>query len=221
MKIFIISITFAALSLSIAPRAFASESAELTVSGTIQPQACALTIQNGGAMNFGTISVRDLSDTAPTVLPQKRFTLRIECQAPTRFLVTTVDNRRNTANMAAGDALVRAPHLWYGVGIVDGQKIGAYTIRRTMDYPAIGDGEKAAYLYSLDSHYWYDVDDDHSLPLMRAHAWAKPGTRMPGEFKTIVQPWLLQAAISKKSELPPLTSHIPVDGLMTFVIEYL
>lgn len=203
-----------------ASHASATESANLTVKGTLRPQACRPTVNGGKPVDFGTIPLNQLSATAPKVLPPRKFTLRIECHAPTRLMVLTHDNRQGTADTAAGDALIRAPQLWYGLGKVDGKAIGAYVVRRTMADPALGDGKKVAYLYSLDSHYWYAVDEDHALPVMRAHGWTQPGSRSPDSFKTIVQPWELQLAIASKSALPA-GSAIPVDGLLTFTLEYL
>ncbi|QET02364.1 MULTISPECIES: DUF1120 domain-containing protein [Cupriavidus] len=203
--------------------AFAADNADLTIKGSIRPSACSISLSDDALISFGTIFPSSLSQTSATRLASKPFTLSIQCDAPTKLALSLIDGRKGTANNGAGNAIYPSDSVWYGVGNVDGKNIGAYTIQRNDSTPANADGEVATRLYTTDGgDTWGRAQQvDWTEPGTRGHGWSVRDASAPGAFKTITQQWQLDFAIGKATDLPPLTSDIQLDGLVTFQIKYL
>lgn len=216
------SILFAAAS----GAAFAADTADLTVKGVIKPAACTPSFAGGGILDFGTISASTLSATAATALPAKDITLTVSCDAATKFGIETKDNQSGSANSTAGTAIVTSSSAWFGAGKVGENKIGAVVISRgsSVNAVATGDGQTVD---PLDADYgsqtWFATP---TLDYMRAdgarvQSWGAVGTTTPGAYKTVTQPMRVQLSIGKISELPALTTEVPINGSITFSVKYL
>lgn len=203
--------------------AFAADNADLTIKGTIKPSACSITLSDNALIDFGTIHATALSQTSPTRMASKLFTMTIHCNAPTKLVLNMIDGRQGTANDAAGSAIHPLDYVWYGVGKADGKNVGAYTIQRNTQTLATVDGQVATTLYTTDGGNSWDQTQqvDWSEPATRGHGWSSGPASAPGAFKTITQQWQLDFAVGKAADLPPLTQDIHLDGLVTFEIKYL
>lgn len=203
--------------------AFAADSADLTVKGTIKPAPCTVKFTGDAVIDFGTIPMSSLSESAATRLASKLFTLTIRCDAATKVALSTIDGRKGTADDMAGNAIVASDLVWYGIGSVDGKRIGAYTLQRNAQTLATADGEDASTLYSADEGgSWRSTDQtDWLAPETRSYGWSSGGASAPGAFKTVAQQWQLDVAIGQAKDLPTLTRVIHLDGLVTFQVKYL
>lgn len=96
--------------------ALATSTTDLTVKGTITPNACGSTISSGGNADYGKISTKTLNPDQHTYLPTQILQLRIRCEGPTLFTLSTFDNR-------AGSSIVNSLH---GLGMtLSDEKLGA------------------------------------------------------------------------------------------------
>lgn len=224
------SILFAAAS----GAAFAAETADLSVKGTIKPAACTPTLSGGGIVDFGTISANSLSQTESTVLPTKYVTLNVTCDAATKVGVKTIDNRAGTVStsVAQNTKVIPSysPSNLYGVGAIDGKNIGAYALRfGATGYAPTADGETVDGMYNNNdwssstwmsntkAAAWEGIDQ----PGNRTFSWGPVGSTAPAAYKTISQPIQIIMGISKISDLPALTKELAIDGSATISIKYL
>ncbi|UVL62791.1 DUF1120 domain-containing protein [Pseudomonas sp. B21-032] len=109
-----------------APAAFASSGADLTLAGTIKPEACEITT-SGRNMRVGTVSTQDLNRDSYSRLANKWFGLYVHCKAPTRFALKAADNRADSA-VLPDDASAEDRERAYGLGWGNGTKIGYYLV---------------------------------------------------------------------------------------------
>lgn len=94
----------------------AASNTDLSVSGIITPASCTPTLSDGGVVDHGKLTARDLNADTPTSLPVAEMSLQVQCEGPTFFTLTTVDSR-------AGSAALNPAHQ--GLGMVnDDQKLG-------------------------------------------------------------------------------------------------
>ncbi|WP_342052613.1 MULTISPECIES: DUF1120 domain-containing protein [unclassified Cupriavidus] len=216
------SILFAAASSA----AFAADTADLKVTGTIKPAACAVTLSGNGIVDFGTISARDLSDTAYTALTTKNVKTTVTCDSSTKIALKVGDNR-------AGTATATDYKFWgyysaaanFGFGEASGKKLGGYALRlspySTID-GALADNGRT--LTSTDSgKTWKNSTDTKYLRGDGSvlASIAASGSTAPGEAKVFVFEFDVYGAIESKANLPALTSDISLDGNTTFSIVYL
>ncbi|MGY2289395.1 DUF1120 domain-containing protein [Pseudomonas sp. SDO528_S397] len=98
----------------------AASSVDLTVKGLITPSACTPGLSAGGAVDYGKVSAKDLSPTASTHLGYSVLDLTVACDAATLMAFEAFDNRPGSAP---------EPTDSFGLGLVDGHKLGSYSLR--------------------------------------------------------------------------------------------
>ncbi|MGY2362924.1 DUF1120 domain-containing protein [Pseudomonas azotoformans] len=109
--------TLALLLAAFAPSAFAASNTDLNVSGTITPSACAPVLSNGGVIDHGKMTSKDLQPASPTRLEPAQMHLEVLCEGETFFTLTTVDNR-------AGTSAINPRH--HGLGLTtEREKLGS------------------------------------------------------------------------------------------------
>ena len=107
---------------------FAASSVDLTVKGLIVPSACTPSLSGGGVIDHGKISAKDLKPDNPTVIGNHTLILAVNCDAPIKFALHSIDNR---ASSSIGSN--------YGLGFInDTQKLGGYNL--TLANPLAEDG---------------------------------------------------------------------------------
>ena len=116
-------------------------SREATLRARFAPAACEPGLPNGGVVDFGNLTINDLSADKPTRLPPRSLNLRVGCDAPTAFALIMHDNR-------AGSATIDSD-FQYGLG-TDGRqnKIGFFSLN--ID-PANASADSVARLYRTES----------------------------------------------------------------------
>jgi hypothetical protein len=109
--------TLALLLATLAPGAYAASSTDLNVSGTITPSACAPVLSNGGVIDHGKMTSKNLQAAAPTRLDPADMNVDVLCEGETFFTLTTVDNR-------AGTSAINPRH--HGLGLTpEKEKLGS------------------------------------------------------------------------------------------------
>lgn len=211
-----------------------AQQAELKVIVTAEPAACTPTFSGGSTLDFGDVKSSRLSATEFTHIGSRDTQLTLACTSgPARLaLRAAVDNR--AASRVPGMAAFLGPLLGipsgvgdihgFGLGKVDGLNVGSYII----GIPAIGatgDGVAVDQIRSRDggATAWVKNASGGLLTTesTRWESWAVPGTLTPAARTMIVQPLSVAVGINKTGDLPALTRRIPLDGLVTFRIEYL
>lgn len=117
--------------------AFAQDTADLAVKGTIVPGACAATFTGGDTVDFGTIKVADLPPNDYVVIGEKKTALNVSCAAKKQVWFGLEDAKADTAIQTAkmystlSTGVLSARHmLGLGTVSVDSKlvNLGSYTI---------------------------------------------------------------------------------------------
>jgi len=208
--------------------AFAAESADLAVRGTIRPSACNVELSGGGVLDLGTISATTLSETEGTRVAQRSMTMTVNCDAATMFGISTTDNRAGTVGataLAARGTDWRA-NAMMGLGTVSGTSIGAYVVYFPND-GLVGDGSPIDGIYTHGTTWAANFRDygfgttGIAMPGIRTHGFATRGETLPTAFSTVTQPLNIEVFVNSTDTLPALTGGVPLDGSVTFQIQYL
>jgi len=205
-----LSLLTAALLLTGASSAFAASSTDLTVTGIITPVACEPTLANGGVIDYGKISAKDLRETAHTPLDIKTIQLTVNCDASAQFAISTLDNQAGTASLGSE----------MGLGLINGtEKLGYYQLG--FKNPVANVPVSVGYSRNEGATWAGLADDEAKLP----NDWIAFGNRISGtwtpEFveNVTVDMWL-NTSIAPANSLT-LTDEVALDGSATLQIEYL
>ncbi|GER10986.1 DUF1120 domain-containing protein [Variovorax boronicumulans] len=201
------------------PGQASAESAELRITGTITPTACTLVFTGGGVVDYGKIPAKSLSPTAQTNLPEKSIQLGMTCEAPVLFGFKVVDERAATAVTSLETIAGHAANKKFGLGAVDGKKIGAYSLQLVSQ--TADDGPAVSLESGNGGATWVAfgqiglVGDGSKLVSFLTGSGTAPNahTSVTADIRVVT-------AIDKGSNLP-LTQQIPLDGLSTFELVYL
>lgn len=190
-----------------ASNVFAAPSADLTVTGLITPSACTPALSNGGVVDHGTISVKDLSDT--TQLDKVTLQLSVNCAASTFFAIQSTDNREGTA------AGVRDSPSVFGLGLsADNQKLGRYVL--TMEN-VVADGAEQLLVESVNGNTWFYASPD----AVWQPGWMR-SVSAPGYIPAAVQNLMTDLVVATTIEKPTMTTdEIRLDGSATLEVVYL
>lgn len=186
--------------------ALAASSVDLSVKGSITPSACTPSLSDGGKVEYGKISAKDLLVDDYTYLTPATLTLRVNCDADTLFALNAKDNRRGSA-----------PHPQeYGLGWIDGdKKLGGYTLRLSnpvADTPVYT-------LFSPDYGKTWVVNPSGTW---MAHDWlsAFGDTATPKALSNVTADLTISTSIVPSRNLP-LTKDMRLDGSATLTVHYL
>lgn len=223
----LLSVLFAALTLSAGARA--ADTAELKVKGSVKPPSCTVSLAAGGVIDYGDIPPSRLSTTAATKLERRTTTFSIDCATgKTKMALKLSDNRASSVVAAIG----KLPSgFFYGLGIVDGKKIGVYTV--TMDKVQADGYHVALYLnrgLGSDPNTWDNAYSSYGAffrPTL-IYTWApndpesirNATQHAPGAFSTVSGELAVEVTIDKLANLP-VRDAIPLDGSSTLELVYL
>lgn len=198
----------AALLLTDGAIAAADSAVDLTVKGRITPSACQPAITNGGAIDHGKLSAKDLNIETLTILPEYRLQLSIRCEGPTLLALNTVDNR-------AGSALEPSLH---GLGLVNGsEKLGNLTF--SLADPVSESGSMRPIVSSNNGATWMSGSHlTHGL-LTAVTSMGSPAS-VPTAFTTLDATLVFYTQIAPANTLT-LTQEVPLDGHATLQVKYL
>ncbi|MHC8405991.1 DUF1120 domain-containing protein [Pseudomonas sp. TMB3-21] len=203
-----LSLMAASLLLAGASNAFAAPGADLTVTGLITPSACTPELSNGGVVDHGKISIKDLAWN--TKLEKVTLQLKVDCAASTFFAIKSTDNRKGSATNDGWDT----PSL-YGLGLsADNQKLGNYGL--TMEN-AIADGTDRLLIESANGNTWFHASPD----TVWQPGWMR-SVSAPGYIPAAVQNLLADLVIATTVRKPTMTTdEIRLDGSATLDVVYL
>jgi type 1 fimbria pilin len=206
MKKYFAALTATAL-IGLAPHTLAASSTDLSVTGSIIPSACLPTLSEGGVVEYGKISSKDLNQTTGTYLEKRTVILSVKCDAPQRFALKGVDNRLGSSNLASA----------FGLGKINGsQNLGHFMVSM---FNAVADGVSVLPIKSKDGQT----------------GWEGHVFWMPGDYASVAdrsdtsQPILVQD-VAMELDIAPfilradgldLTNEVQIDGSATLEMNYL
>ncbi|MBC3300736.1 DUF1120 domain-containing protein [Pseudomonas sp. SWRI18] len=193
-------------------------SRELRLQARFAPAACTPLLSNGGHVDFGKLSVLDLSQNSDTALPARSLAVNVACDAPTAFTLRMQDNRQGSATGGADNTA-------YGLGLDSRQhKIGRY---RLIFDPTRATADSYGALYRTDA-----AADTGPWSSASASPIAISGNRfigfsaVPGSTSGPSSIQHLSATASLEAFIAPLGSldlgnEVRLDGAATLEINYL
>ncbi|WP_169050315.1 DUF1120 domain-containing protein [Stenotrophomonas maltophilia] len=206
----------------------AAETADLTVTGTLSPSACDLSL---ATTNFaiGRISLDDLNESTPTAIGGTRgSTIEVSCTADTKFAIQVVDNKAGTANAAVVAALgsEAAANRLFGLGTDSNDgNIGGYIVR----FDATGTGDEsgnvavaASNVNTSDGATWSRFGSRAIVPRVGRAGWAitSGASLEPEAFTRVNAGFAISVAVDAKDNLET-GADIDLDGSATMVLHYL
>jgi hypothetical protein len=194
--------------ISVAPFALAASSTDLTVTGSITPGACTPTLSNGGIVDHGKTSAKDLNQDRITNLPKETLQLTINCDADQPIKLRAIDNRPGTSIDGSS----------YGLGFINGnQKLGGFYIKLINP---LANGVPALTLGSYDGgitwmrNHWMDPE----TPLLSVGSTSD--TTTPIAVKDVTMDLQVSTVIARADGLD-LTDEVAIDGSITLEVGYL
>ncbi|MBC3209341.1 DUF1120 domain-containing protein [Pseudomonas sp. SWRI111] len=197
-----------------ATSAFAVETADLRVIGTIAPGACTPVFAGGATVDYGVIPLASLSQTADTALGSRDVNYTISCNAPIAISATWSDARA---------ASVTNPNAArYGLGTHNGTNIGRYGV----SYVVAGttaDGNPITLIQRANptAAWTAGVNTIGTSPNgLLAVSFAKVGEVVPSAFSTYAGTIRVTTLIDPIQNLDT-TTDVALDGLSTMTVNYL
>jgi type 1 fimbria pilin len=208
------------LSLAATSSAFAAETADIKVFGSITPTACDIALTEA-SVNVGTHNVANLNQSAVTELDTKTVGVTITCDAPAPFALSAVD-------LAAGSA--SAPSVSnFGLGKTDdGENIGYYQLRFD-EATLTADGSTVEGLASPDKVSWNLAPTSSTgnavagPALLHSNSYLAFGAPSAG---TVADIEVFSATLQISPFIAPLSGltikeDVPFEGTATLQINYL
>lgn len=213
----------------------AATTADISVTGTIKPTACSLTLNgtSDATVDYGVIAPGILLTSAITPLSVKTVPLKIECDAATTVAVNAIDNKATTnaitvavnASDAAETTTFEAARL-YGLGANGSGKIGGYSLALDPNSAKVN-GVDAYIAGSRNSGASWEKSAYGALgkgsngPDIYWRTWVTNNTSVAPLTGTLFEANLLvKAFIDKKTNLN-LTGDVALNGSATVEIRYL
>lgn len=210
--------------LAIAPGAFADNTVELTVTGTIEAQACSISLTSN-LVDLGSVYARELSATQMTALGWDFVVMNVQCSAPTQFALKTLDGAGGSAYGAKNDR-------HYGLGLTDaGEPIGYYTLRFETN-SITADSVLAKAYHSTNTVSWELApvsaevgggDDLGEGPYLRHGIYMAFGLDSASDIGTFteMEAWLFVRGYIAPTEKLALSDEVTLKGNATIEIVYL
>lgn len=221
-KISVAAPTLAALGALTAPATVQAQSIAVGIVGKIIPGACTLNINNGGVIDYGDIPAHLLNPTDYTVLPEQHVPLTMQCNAPIKLALKSVDNR--TSSMIPGITQAIHPDYYdpqnFGLGTVSGVKVGGYVMRTTRR-TFTADGHRVEPVLSIDDgNNWVKFGGSFTTTGKSLTSWSIVDGGTPTAFRDLRGSVLVHAVLNKGDELP-LADGVPLNGSATLELKYL
>lgn len=208
--------------------AFAADSVDLKIIGTIVPTSCTPTLSGGGIVDYGNIPASTLAATGFTNLGRHDVIVGITCDQPAMVALKTIDNRAGTAPAGIANFISSAANdsFAFGLGAVDGKNVGAFVLNQYFNPDINGVAGSGHRMKSDDAGAtWSDTYTDGPGGFQKAdgsrlQSWYT-STVTPTAITSVSQYYYLTTAINSRANLPSLNKAVPLDGLATFSLVYL
>jgi len=191
------------------PLAFAASSTDLSVTGTITPNACTPTLSEGGNVHHGKISSKDLNKDKGTRLASKTLQLTVNCDSAIAFRLKPIDNQGGSDSDKG---------FSFGLGLINGdvnQKIGYFEARFVA---SLGDGVAVRPLHSDNNgDTWGSFPG--LLPFAVSAFGSVGGPFTPIAIKDLVTDLSIRTNIARADSLD-LTNDVAIDGSVTIEVLY-
>ncbi len=188
--------------------AVAASSVDLTVKGLITPSACTPALSNGGTVDYGKISAKDLNIDKVTPLAEQSLQLTVTCDAATLMALDADDNRAGSNH---GNDMME-----FGLGLInDTEKLGAMTVRLISP---IADGVAVKAIGSEDGGVtWFT---ERYLMPENLISVANTSADAPIPVQVLTSEMYVSPKIAPASGLT-LTNEAAIDGSVTITVRYL
>lgn len=199
---------FATLLITGAGHAMAASSVDLTVKGLITPSACEPSLPNGGNIEVGKISAKDLNANLPTHLPVQYMPLTVTCDGATLMALEAKDNRQGSD--------YNDDMMSFGLGLINGdEKLGAMELSLIN---AVADSVAARTIGSIDGGTtWFG---ERNLMRNNILAVANASSDVPISVQLLTADMRVHPIIAPTSSLT-LTEEALIDGSVTLTVKYL
>ncbi|HEF4757823.1 TPA: DUF1120 domain-containing protein [Pseudomonas putida] len=199
---------FGAILLAGSASAFAASSVDLTVTGLITPSACTPTLANGGVVDYGKISAKDLNADKTTPLGEKGVELYVTCDAATLVALEPKDNREGSSSVDGKQN--------FGLGLINGtEKLGRMALYLDA---TIADGVSVRRIRSEDGGLTWSANARLSNGDLTSVADTNILAPLP--FQTLTGRLTAAAVIAPTKDLT-LTNEVSIDGSVTLTVRYL
>jgi type 1 fimbria pilin len=207
-----LSLLTAALLLTGASSAFAASSTDLTVTGIITPTACTPSLANGGVVDYGKKSAKDLNPTLHTHLGVETIQLTVNCDASTQFALKASDNREGSTSISDSTT--------FGLGLINtNEKLGFYQL--SFMNPVADTPVTAMYSQNQGDTWSRLWDDDGiSAAFLIAFGNRTGSVWTPDFLQNVTVDIAVNTHIAPANSLT-LTDEVTLDGSATLQIEYL
>ncbi|MBC3300739.1 DUF1120 domain-containing protein [Pseudomonas sp. SWRI18] len=189
--------------------AFSASNAEVTVTGTITPNACTPTLSDNGIVDHGRVPARSLNQYEFSDLPSRTLDLSVSCNEPVLYVLIGVDNR---ADSSVG------PGFYYGLGTnihAPTERLGSVSLALR---DVIGDGKPVLVLASSNQGLtWFPESNAYPDNYM---GFAHPGTLVPDPHRLITATLHIDTSINAAAYLT-LNQEVPLDGSIVLDLRYL
>ncbi len=208
----------AALLAVAAPAAFAQSTGDVSISGSIVPGSCTVTLANGGVVDLGQINTSALSLGTPTFRPPQTVAANVVCTAPTVIAMTAFDNRIATLPVFHANSTTR-----FGLGLSNGatgNPLGTFLIQ--LNTP-VADGAASSFIQSTDLVSWVAAAGDWQKSNVATNTrYRAYGTAGSGPVAITTGDFNLQVtAAIEPTSLMNLTADALIDGSATLEITYI
>lgn len=191
-----------------AGNALAASSVDLTVKGMITPSACEPSLPNGGNVDVGKISAKDLKLDDMTNLGEYRLQLTVTCDAATLMAIEPQDNR-------AGSSSDNIPSR-FGLGLINGaEKLGF--LEMWLEAP-LADGVAGRIIGSTDGGTTWVRQP--TLATGNITSVADNTTMAPIPVQVLTTDLAVTPTIAPASSLT-LLDEVAIDGSVTLTVKYL
>ncbi|WP_145316616.1 DUF1120 domain-containing protein [Pseudomonas sp. SJZ080] len=206
MKKFPHALTMAFIALT-SPLAFAASSTDLSVTGTITPRACTPLLSEGGNVDHGKISSKDLNKDKVTKLAIKTLQLTVNCDSPIAFRLNPIDNQLGSS--------IDTGFMW-GLGKINGdQNLGGYELQLSAP---LADGVSVYPLISYDNGSTW-TRSSFMAPSAISSFSATSVPAIPVAIKDLVTNLKVYTVIARADSLD-LTNDAAIDGSATLEVLY-
>ena len=200
---------FAALLITSAGSAVAKSNVDLAVRGKITPSACEPSLPNGGNLDIGKISAKDLNVDTKTLLPTHVMQLTVTCDGSTLMALEAKDNREGSA--FEDDAML------FGLGLINSsEKLGGMELR--LVGPLLADGVDGRAIASRDGGLTWAAQ--HYFEVGNFVSVATTAADTPTPVQLLTADMNIQPIIAPTNGLT-LTNEVEIDGSVTLTVKYL